>query len=270
MTFAEIWNTVINWLATEGIKIVISIVLLIVTFAIINWLSKKVKKWSEKKGMDATIAKVLVYVVRIGLKCLVVVSLLGYLGIDTAAAASVITTIGLGIGLAVQGSLANFAGGVLIILLRPLRVGDYVEAQGIQGTVEDITIFYTYIVTIDNRVVCVPNGALANGNIINYTKKDLRRVDITFSINAGEDYTKAQKAILDVCAANDLILKEPATQCRVINLTETTIDLVARAWTSTANYWDVYFYMYENVKAKFIAEGIKGPAKALDIKVENK
>ena len=268
MNFEQLWNTVLSWLSTEGIKIVIAIVVLIISFQLINWLSRTFKKWCIKKDFDLTLGKILRHAIRIGLKCLVVVSLLGYLGIDTAGIAALVASLGVAIGLAVQGSLGNFAGGILIILLRPLRIGDFIEAQGVSGVVEDITIFYTYITTGDNKSICVPNGALANGNIINYSKKDIRRVDLTFSISYTEDFTRAQKAILEVCAANDKILTEPGITCRMVAHSESTIDIVTRVWTKNADYWSVYFDMLEQVKAKFDAEKIEIPFKQIDIHMD--
>ncbi|MBP3347644.1 MAG: mechanosensitive ion channel [Clostridia bacterium] len=253
-----------------AIKVVIAVVILLVAFAIIKRLVAALKKFCDKKNLDATINKVLMHVVEWGAKIIVIISLLGYVGIDTAGIAALIASLGLGVGLAVQGSLANFAGGILIILLRPLRIGDFIEAQGISGTVEDISIFYTYITTPDNKSVCIPNGALANGNIVNYSKKDIRRVDFAFSISYAEDFVRAQKAILEVCNAHELVLKDKDVTCRMSAHADSAIVVTTRVWVNSADYWTVNFDILEQVKAKFDAEKIEIPFNQIDVHIDNK
>ena len=264
------WQDILGWLATEGIKVVIAFVVLLISFAVINWIVRLVKKWCIKKNFDATLGKVLRHVIAWGLKVSVVIALLGYLGIDTAGIAALIASLGLGVGLAVQGSLANIAGGILLIVLRPIRVGDFIEAQGISGVVEDVSIFYTYITTTDNKEIVVPNGSLANGNIINYSKKDIRRVDEVFSISYSADFSRAQRIITELCQAHTLVLQDKGITCRMSAHNSSSIDITTRVWVNSADYWTVHFDLLEQVKAKFDAEGIEIPFTQIDVHVDNK
>ena len=188
MNWEQLAANLINWAATEGVKIVIAFAILFISFVIINCIIKSLRKILTKKNVDKTITKTLCYILNIVLKTLIIVALLGYLGLDTSGIAALIATIGVGVGLALQGSLSNVAGGILIILLRPFRVDDFIEAQGQSGTVEDIHLIYTYIRTPDNKVVALPNGNLANNVIVNYSKKDTRRVDFEFAISYADAY----------------------------------------------------------------------------------
>ncbi len=265
----QILQNILSWISQEGVKIVIAIVVLLISFQLINWIVRVLKKWCIKKNFDLTLGKILRSIIQIGAKCLVVICLIGYLGFDTTGIAALVATLGLGVGMAVQGSLSNLAGGVLIIVLRPFRIDDFIEAQGISGTVEDVTIFYTYIKTPDNKQICVPNGPLANGNIINYSKKDMRRVDFLFSIRYDEDFVRAQKAIVEVCQAQELVLKDQDITCRMSAHSASSIDITTRVWTKTGDYWTVYFDIMEQVKAKFDAEKIEIPYQQIDIHVNN-
>ena len=173
-------------------------------------------------------------------------------------------------GLAVQGSLSNFAGGVLIILTRPFKIDDYIETQGISGTVEDIHIIYTILRTPDNKVIHIPNGTLANSTITNYSSKDTRRVDFTFSIAYDADYLKAEQIILDICKSHSLVLDDPAPVCRLSEYADSAIKLVLRVWTLSSDYWNVYFDINESVKNEFDAAGISIPYNQLDVHIDNK
>ena len=154
--------------------------------------------------------------------------------------------------------------------MRPFKIGDYVEAQGEGGTVEDIKLFYTYLVTPDNKVAMIPNGVLANGNIVNYSAKELRRVDFEFAIAYAEDHERAKKAILEVIESNSLILTEPALPfVRVVNHGDSAIGIATRVWVKSENYWTVYFDMMEAIKAKFDAENIEIPFNQLDVNIKD-
>ncbi len=260
----------LGWLTTGGVKIAIAFLIILISFPIINRLSKSIIKKCEKKNYDKTLGKTLAYLVKIGGKVIILCCLLGYLGIDTAGISALIATLGVGIGLAVQGSLANFAGGVLIILTRPFKVDDFIEAQGVLGIVEDIHIIYTTLRTGDNKVVSLPNGALANGTIINYSTKSTRRVDLVFSIAYEADYTKARNLILALAEKHDKILADPAPFCRLSEHADSAIKLTLRVWCDAADYWDVYFDLLEQVKAKFDEENIVIPFNQLDVHINNK
>lgn len=261
-------QSVISLVITAGIKIAMCLIIVLITFPLINKLAKHICASLEKKHADKTINKTLSYVIKIGGKVLVICGILGYFGIDTASVSALIATLGVGVGLAVQGSLANFAGGVLIILTRPFKVDDFIEAQGYAGTVEDIHIIYTTIVTPDGKVISIPNGNLANGTIVNYSTKDIRRVDNVFSISYADDFEKAKKIIMDICSKHELILKDHDIFCRVSNHGANSIDITVRVWVEAANYWAVHFDLLEQVKTKFDEENIVIPFNQLDVHID--
>ena len=182
-TLKAVLDAVVNWATNTGIKIVIALLIMFIAFKIINGVTKKLAKRLQKKNADATLSRVLVGAIKVSLKALVLICLVGYVGIETASLSAVVASLGVGVSLAVQGTLSNFAGGVIIIIMRPFKLGDFIVSNGESGTVEDIKLFYTHIVTPDNRVVMIPNGALANNVIVNNSAKDTRRVDVVFGIS---------------------------------------------------------------------------------------
>ena len=272
MDWQQVWQTVQNWLTNTGIKLLIAIVIMIVSFALINWLSKKIakradKKVAENKKIDKTIYKTVSYVVKVGLKVLVVLGLISYVGIDTSAITALIASLGVGIGLAINGTLSNFAGGVLILITRPFKNDDYIQACGYEGTVEDIRICHTRLRTTDNKVVYLPNGKLSTSEVVNFSEKDLRRVDLKFSISYSDDFEKAKTIIRKVCDANELVLKDPEPSVRVSAQSSSSIDISAKVWCKNADYWTVNFDMIENVKKAFDENGITIPFNQLDVHV---
>lgn len=269
MDWNQILNTIINWCLNTGIKVLVAIILLFVSFKIINWIGKKIEKSPEKSKMDKTLAKVLAYVFKLSMKILVAICLVGYVGIDTTGLAALVTSFGVCIGLAVNGAVSNLAGGVLIIFTRPFRVDDFIEAQGQCGVVEDIHITCTRIRTGDNKVVYLPNGPLSSGTIINYSEKDTRRVDFTFSISYSDDFEKAKQIITDICNSHELILKDQPIFVRVGAHSASSIDIITRVWTKNDDYWTVNFDILEAVKSAFDKEGIEIPFNQLDVHVKN-
>ena len=266
----DVWNTIANFATTTGIKIVIALIILLITFKIINAIGKKLKAKVEKsEKMDKTLSKTLCYVVVVGLKVLVVVCLIGYLGIETSGISALIASLGVGVGLAVNGTLANFAGGALLLLTRPFKIGDYISAQGNEGIVEDIKICNTKIITLDNKVVYLPNSALSSGTIVNYSEKDLRRVDLDFSVG-GNDPDKVCKTLLDVCAKEKLVLKDPAPFARMTDYgAGHGVKVTLRAWCKSAEYWDTYFAVLDDAQKAFDAAGIVVPFDQLDVHIKN-
>ena len=274
MDLQQVWQTVQNWLTTTGIKVVISIVIMIVSFSIINWLSKKIAKRADKKvesnkKIDKTIYRTLSYVAKVGLKVLVVIALIGYVGIDTSAITALIASLGVGVGLAINSTLSNLAGGILILITRPFKDDDYIDACGYSGTVEDIRICHTKLRTTDNKVIYLPNGKLSTSEIVNYSEKDLRRVDLTFSISYSDGFEKAKKVIEEVWNQNELILKDPAPSVRVSAQSASSIDLTAKVWCKNEDYWTVNFDMLEQVKTAFDQNGIQIPFNQLDVHIKN-
>ena len=273
MDWEQFWTTVQNWLTTTGIRVAVAIVLLIVSFTLINWFSRKIlkrgKKLAEKKHVDKTVYKTLSYVAKIGLKVLVVVALIAYLGIDTSGITALVASLGVGVGLAVNGTLSNFAGGMLLLITRPFKDDDYIAACGYEVTVEDILICNTILRTPDNKVVYLPNGKLSTSEIVNYSEKDLRRVDLTFCISYDNDFEKAKSIINEVAAKEPLILSDPAGTVRLSKHGDSSLEICSKFWCKTANYWDVYFNLTEAVKKAFDENGIEIPFNQLDVHVKN-
>lgn len=272
MDWQQVWQTVQDWLTNTGIKLLIAIAIMIVSFALINWLSKKIakradKKVAENKKIDKTIYKTVSYVVKVGLKVLVVLGLISYVGIDTSAITALIASLGVGVGLAINGTLSNFAGGVLILITRPFKDDDYIQACGYEGTVEDIRICHTRLRTTDNKVVYLPNGKLSTSEVVNFSEKDLRRVDLKFSISYSDDFEKAKTIIRKVCDANELVLKDPEPSVRVSAQSSSSIDISAKVWCKNADYWTANFDMIETVKKAFDENGITIPFNQLDVHV---
>ena len=266
----EFLDTMYNWAITQGIRILIAIILLFVSFALVNWLGKVLLKSFEKKNIDKTISRTLVYVIKLVAKCIIAVCLIGYVGIDTSAITALIASFGVCIGLAVNGALSNLAGGVLIIVTRPFRIDDFIEAQGVSGTVEEIRITMTKIKTPDNKVVFIPNGPLSSGTIVNYSMKDTRRVDFVFSIGYQNDFGEAKNIVSDILASHELVLDDPATFVRVSKHGESAIEITARAWVKSADYWTVNFDVIEAVKKAFDEKGIEIPFNQLDVHIKEK
>ena len=267
--WSAVWAAIVNWMTSTGIRIVIAIVLLIISFAVINGVTKRIYKRLHKKGADETLSRVGTQVVRLVLKVLVLVCLIGYLGIETASISAVIASIGIGISLAVQGTLANFAGGVIIIVMRPFKIGDYITSNGEEGTVEDIKLFYTHIVTNDNKAVVIPNGALANNVIVNASAKDTRRVDLLMQVAYGSDVALVKELIRKVCGENELVFKDPAPFVELSNMNESSLDFTVRVWCNRPDYWTVNFALIENIKKALDENGIEIPFRQLDVHVTN-
>ncbi len=268
-TLYNLVNTVIEWATHAGLRLLIALVLMFISFKVINRIAKRIQKSGDKGKTDKTLARTFAYIFKIGMKVLVVICLVGFVGIDTSGLAALVVSMGACIGLALNGAVSNLAGGILIILTRPFKVDDFIEAQGFSGTVEDIHITCTKVITGDNKVVYIPNGPLSSGNIVNYSEKDTRRVDFVFSIGYADDFARAREIILDICNDHELVLKEPAPMVRMKEHGSSSINLVTRVWVNSGDYWTVNFDIMEAVKAAFDKEGIEIPFNQLDVHVKN-
>ena len=266
-------NTIISWCLGTGIKIIISLIIFLVSFRIINVLVRKLENRLKKSDrFDKTISKVVTYLIKIGAKIIVVICLVGYLGIDTSGLTALVTSLGVCAGLAVNGALSNLAGGILIIFTRPFKVDDYIEVDGnssISGTVEDIQIVCTKLRTPDNKVIYVPNGVLSNSNIINYSEKSTRRVDFTFSIAYENDFEKAKSIVAAICSSHSMTLTDPAPFVRMSEHGASSINITARVWVKSEDYWTVRFDILEAVKKAFDESGITIPYNQLDVHVKD-
>lgn len=265
----DVLDRIVAWGTDTGVRIVIALLIWFISFRIINFVTRRIeKRLINKKKLDKTLISTLFYILRIVLKIVVLTCLIGYVGIDTSGLAALIAALGVGIGLAVNGALANLAGGVLILITRPFKIDDYIEAGGYAGTVEDIRIVYTKLRTPDNKVVYAPNGPLSSSTLVNYSEKDLRRVDLNFTIEKQEDYKKAEEILLSVANSHEKVLKDPEAMSRILEHTANGTTLVVRAWVNNADYWDVFFDLQEGMKKALDENGIVMPANQLDVRVK--
>lgn len=269
MNWDSILNSIVSWATNTGIRIIVALIVMLISFKVIKWLCKKIEKAGDKKGTDKTVMKTAAYAIGIALRVIVLVCLISYLGIDTSAITALIASFGVCIGLAVNGALSNLAGGVLILVTRPFKVDDFIEAQGVSGTVADIHITCTKIITGDNKVVYVPNGSLANGNITNYSEKDTRRVDFEFSVAYNADSDKAKAIITDILTSHELVLKDSAPFVKMAAHGASAIIIKARVWTKNSDYWTVFFDVTEAVKKEFDKNSIEIPFDQLDVHIKN-
>lgn len=262
-------DTIVNWATSTGVKIIIALLLMFISFRIITVITRRIeKRLINKRKADKTLTSTLFYVLRITLKIVVLTCLIGYLGIDTSGLAALIASLGVGLGLAVNGALSNLAGGVLILITRPFKIDDYIASGGYEGTVEDIHIVFTKLRTVDNKVVYVPNGALSSSTIVNFSEKDLRRVDLIFSIAKKDDYKKAEDIMLGVVKSHDKVLKDPEATARIDSHTPNEMKVILKSWVKSEDYWDVYYDLLENVKKALDDAGIEMPANQLDVTVK--
>jgi small conductance mechanosensitive channel len=258
---SKVWEL----LTIYGLKVIAAVVVFVVGRWIAKGLTKFAEKVMNKRRVDPTIVSFVANMTYIALLVFVVLAALGQLGIQTTSFIAVIGAAGLAIGLALQGSLANFAAGFLMIIFRPFKVGDYIEGAGVGGTVEVIQIFTTQLKTPDNKTVIIPNAALTAGNITNYSAKGTRRVDLVFGIGYGDDIDHAKKVIMDVLAKEERILKDPATTIGVVELADSSVNFAVRPWVKADDYWNVYFNLTENIKKSFDAQGISIPFPQRDV-----
>ncbi|MBP5418723.1 MAG: mechanosensitive ion channel [Bacteroidales bacterium] len=253
-----------------GKMLIVAILMLVVGF----WLIKKVvlalRKVLLARNIDSTLTPFIISLVTISLKVLLVISAVTYVGIPMTSFVAILGAASLAIGMAFSGTLQNFAGGVMILVFRPFKVGDFIEAQGYMGVVREIQIFNTIVTTGDNKTIIIPNGGLSTGSLINYSHMPERRVDFTFGIGYGDDIDKAYAAIKAVIDRNEKIIKDqPGREpfMHVGNLGDNSVDITVRVWVESANYWDVFFYMNEFVKKEFDAQGISIPFPQRDVHI---
>ncbi len=266
----QVINTIVNWCTTTGLKIIFSIIIMIISFKFINFFTKRLLKRLTKKKTDPTISRTLCSFLRICLKILVVAGLVGYVGVETASISAVLASAGVGLSLAIQGTLSNFAGGVIIVIMRPFKLGDFITSNGESGTVEDIKLFYTTIISPDNKTIFIPNSKLANDVIVNISTKPTRRVEVIMPVSYDADTEKAMDIMKEVALANQLVLTNPEPFVRIKEYDDSSINLVCRVWCNNSDYWNVYFYLLSEIKKQFDNNGIVIPFNQLDVTIKNK
>ena len=242
------------------LRVVGGIIGVFLLFKLINYISKKIeKKLDNNPKVDTTVNKFVTPLIRKILKFFIVVSYVGFIGIETTSIAAAITSAGLAIGLALQGSLSNFAGGFVILIMRPFKVGDYIQTCGESGTVENIQVFYTTLITFDNRVIKIPNGQVASSIIVDDTTKSIRRVSLVFSIGHNNDYSLVKKIISKCVERTGLKLKNTSTFINVTSSGNFGMEISVRVWCKVNDYWDLYFMLLENIKLEFDKHSITPP-----------
>ena len=253
-----------------GSKILLAIVVFLVGRWIVRRLNKLLAKILEKRHVEASLSTVVKSLVNITLTLLLIIVVIGVLGIETSSFIALFASAGVAIGMALSGTLQNFAGGVMILLFKPFKVGDTIEAQGQTGTVREIQIFNTILATPDNKIIIIPNGGLSTGLMKNYSKEATRRVDWEFGIAYGDDYTKAKAVIARLLDADGRVLKDPAYFIALTSLGESSVNIVVRAWVNAGDYWGVYFDMNEKVYKTFAEENLNIPFPQLDVHLHGK
>ena len=255
----------INWAWNILPDIVMAMLILVLGLWIIRFINRMVRKFFEKKDYDQTLETFLQSFIGIALKVILFVLVVTQLGVKSSSLVAIIGAAGLAIGLALQGSLANFAGGVLILIFKPFKVGDWISAQGVDGSVKEITIFTTKLNTFGNQVAIIPNGQLSNNNIINYNAEHTRRDKIDIGIGYGSNIKKAKDILLQICDDNAHILKEPAPEVYVGELADSSVNLTLRFWANNDVFWSAHFYVLEELKYRFDEAGIEIPFPQRDI-----
>ncbi len=255
-------------IATEyGPKILGALAVWVIGGWLIKALIKGVGKGMNKGNVDVTLQPFLKSLIGSLLKIMLVISVLGMLGIEMTSFIAILAAAGLAVGMALSGTLQNFAGGVMLLIFKPFKVGDVLEAQGFIGSVSEIHIFNTILKSPDNKTIIIPNGGLSTGTMINFSTEEKRRVDWTIGIGYGDDVDKARQVIKNLCEADARILKDPDVFIAVSELADSSVNFTVRAWVDAADYWGVYFAMNENVYKTFPQEGLNIPYPQMDVHV---
>jgi small conductance mechanosensitive channel len=248
-----------DWVYVFGPKLIGAIIFFIVGLYIVNFISRVISKGLNKRGIDVSLQTFLGSLVSGGLKVLLLISVAGMLGIQTTSFIAVVGALGLAVGLALQGSLANFAGGVLLLVFKPFKIGDLIESNGQTGVVTEIQIFNTILLTAENKTIILANGAVSNSTIVNYSRHGNLRVDISMAVAADSDVTKAKSVALEVLKNHEFILEEPAPSVNVLKVGDGMVTLAIRPYASPAHYWDVFFSVQEQIRTAFGENNIVGP-----------
>lgn len=268
MTFGDIISMLAEWGVEIAAKIAIALVIYIVGRWLIGRLVKIVDKICNKRGVEISLQRFFDKMIKAVLYICLVLMVVGVLGIDTTSLIAIFASASLAVGMALSGTMQNFAGGVMILLLRPYRIGDYVEAQGQAGTIKEITLFNTVILTVDNKTIYVPNSTISNGIINNYSQSATRRVDWNVTISYGDNVEAARRAIMAMMSEDKRIKQDPAPVVYVSSLGESAVNLAVRAWVDNADYWDVFFALNERIYNELPEHGLHFPFPQLSVHVE--
>ena len=258
-SFEKHLENAIDWFWSFIPNLVLAIVIFFVGLWIVRFINRIVHRFFDRKDYDPTLESFLQSFISIGLKVLLFVVVITQLGVKSSSLVAMVGAAGLAIGLALQGSLANFAGGVLILIFKPFKVGDWISAQGVEGSVKQISIFSTKLNTFGNQVAIIPNGQLSNGNIVNYNMEDIRRDKFDVGIGYGSNIKQAKEILLQICADNTDILKDPIPEVYVGELGDSSVNLTLRFWAKNEVFWPAHFKVIEEAKLRFDQAGIEIP-----------
>jgi len=248
-----------------GMRLLGGLIVLVVGLRIVSFLTRRFKAFISKSNVDNSLKPFLQNLVVISLRLMVFIVVLGTMGVEMTSFAALLASAGVAVGLALSGTLQNFAGGVVLLVLKPFKVGDFIEMGQNKGVVTGIQVFYTYLKTADNRVIIIPNGAVSSGALINYTSMPTRRVDIPLGISYNDNIDKVRGIVMGLAENHELVLKDPAPVMFVTAHADSAIEISFRVWTNTPDYWTVYFFMMEEIKKTFDREGISIPFPQHDV-----
>ncbi len=273
MNWKEIGNYLLNFLkelvTTAGLRILYAALIIIIGLKLVKFFAKRCEKAKWYRRIDKSVAHFIVSSVNVILKVLLFVSAALVLGVPATSFVAILTSAGVAIGLALQGSLSNFAGGLMILIFKPFRVDDYIESAEVSGTVQDISIFYTVLITPDNKTIHCPNGALSNTHVTNYSEQETRRVDIPVSVSYDADVQTVKRLLLETAATNTMILPEQPPFVRLSECADSSLDFTVRVWCKNADYWTVKFDLTESIQAALVTAGIEIPYPQMDIHVKD-
>lgn len=263
---AQLAERLMNWGIEVGKDLIGAIIIYVVGRFIIKQISRLISKLLEKRKLEVSVQTFLKSLLSLLLNLILAFAIIGKLGVETTSFAALLASAGVAVGMALSGNLSNFAGGLIILVFKPFKVGDYIDAPGgMSGTVKEIQIFHTILNTPDNRLVFVPNGTLSSNAVVNYSKMETRRIDWTFGVEYGEDFAKVKAVLERIIAADSRILKDPAPFIALNELAASSVDIKVRVWTKAADYWSVLFDMNQKVYATFNQEGIGFPFPQLTV-----
>ena len=268
MPFQEAVEFVTKGLMSFAWDILVAIAIYIVGRWIIRYLDRLLERIFTRRNMEISLAKFVRSFVKTALYVILIVSLVRKLGVDTSSFVALLASTGVAIGMALSGTLQNFAGGIMILLLRPFRIGDYVQTQGFEGTVKEIKLFNTVLNTVDNKLITLPNGPIVNNVINNYSAENRRRVDLSVSISYGDDYDVARQAILDIIAADARIEQDPAPFVAIGSLGDSAVNITIRVWAKSSDYWGIYHNLNEQIYKQLPTKGIHFPFPQMQVHIE--
>lgn len=270
LDFNEIWSQLVSSAIDLGLKILLALVVYWIGKFLIDLLYKFVKHTLEKRKIDLSVNSFLLSLIRIVMMFVLIITIIGILGINTSSFVALFASAGVAIGMALSGTLQNFAGGVMILLFKPYKIGDWIEAAGVSGGVKEIQIFNTILTTADNKIIIVPNGKLSNDMIINYSKGGTRRVDWCFNISYGDNYDKAKEILTQFINEDKRILQDPAPAIVLDKLADSSVQVALRVWVDGADYWSVLYDMNERVYKEFGKYGLSFPIPKMNVNISQK